>query len=51
MKCLVLSGDGRLDQESTPTLGDFLRKTGHEVTITAVKSEQTTPQTRGRTGC
>ena len=34
MKRLVLSGSRHPYHESTPILGDFLRKTGHEVTIT-----------------
>ena len=34
MKLLVLSGGRHPYQESTPILGDFLSKAGHEVTIT-----------------
>lgn len=34
MKLLVLSGGRHPYHESTPILGDFLRKAGHEVTIT-----------------
>src|SRR5262245_20060672 len=39
MKLLVLSGGRHPYHESTPILGDFLRKAGHEVTI----SEDATP--------
>ncbi len=34
MKLLVLSGGRHPYHESTPILGDFLSKAGHEVTIT-----------------
>jgi hypothetical protein len=34
MKLLVLSGGRHPYHESTPILGDFLRRAGHEVTIT-----------------
>ena len=34
MKLLVLSGGRHPYHESTPILGDFLRKAGHEMTIT-----------------